>query len=341
MTLNKTADDTAASVDSEEAIITKDLSNPTIVKWAKDQNAFLISLGAPSPDLNPDLVVARGRNQVKGNEFKLLRQSQFNRQQSWYKAGNKLREWDGSGPFHLGNLLVMATWICGKKGVEGITFLNFSAESAIGSEYDRRTFRDVMKTLIEEFGFGVRYTDPQSNLFAQLGATHIDPDPHPEPLESIAIPKAQSLFENRNFSAPPQNSSVKIQCGSLGAIARLMGTGEEYIVTGRVSEAHAQADPSNLLLTSPTKETAVKRAVELCEGHHDIHLLADETKNRIYGLKREHGLENISLPATAFLSFAIGHIPEYLKTEGIIENLNRKERRLIRGLSKGENIEHV
>ena len=329
------------SPDSEEAIITKNLSNPTIVKWAKDQDSFLISIGAPVANLNPDLVVATNRNEARGNDFKLLRQNQFNRQQSWYKAGNKLREWDGSGPFHLGNLLVMATWICGKRGFEGITFLNFSAESAIGSEYDRRTFRDVMKTLIEEFGFGVRYTDPQSNLFAQLGATQIEPDPQPEPPESIEIPKTQKLFDNQNFSAPPKETSVKIQSGPLGVIAKLMETGKEYIVTERVSEAHAGANPSNLLLTYPANEAAVKRAVELCEGRHDIHLLAYETKNRIYGLKRERGLENISLQATAFLSFAIGHDPEYLKTEGIIENLNRKERRFIRGLSKGENIEHV
>ena len=325
----------------EEAIITKDLSNPTIVKWAKEQNAFLVSIGAPDSNLNPDFVVAKSREEARGNKFKLLRENQFNRQQSWWKSGNKLRDWDGSGAFHLGNLLVMATWICGKRGTEGITFLNFSAESAIGSEYDRRTFRDVMKTLIEEFGFGVRYTDPQSNLFAQLGAEHIDPDPQPEPPDSIELPRAQKLFDNRNYSAPPKTESVKIQSGPLGVIAKLMDSGKEYIVTERVSKAHAQADPSNLLLPYPANETTVKRAVELCEGLHDIHLLAYETKNRIYGLKRERGLDNLSLPATAFLCFAIGHDPEYLKTENVIQDLNRKERRFVRGLSKGENIEHV
>lgn len=329
------------SSDGERAIITKNLSNPTIVKWANKQNAFLISIGPPDSKLNPDLVVARNRKGVKGNDFELLRESQFNRQQSWWKGGNKLRKWDGSGPFHLGNLLVMATWICGKKGFEGITFLNFSAESAIGSEYDRRMFRNVMKTLIEEFGFGVRYTDPQSNLFAQLGATRIDPDPQPEPPDSIEIPKTQKLFDNKNLSPPPRGTSVTIEFSPLGVIAKLMDIGEEYIVTERVSEAHAEANPSNLLLTYPAKEITVKRAVDLCEGLHDIHLLAYETKNRIYGLKREHGLENISLPTTAFLSFAIGYDFEYLKTKNMIQDLNRKERRFARGISKGENIDHV
>jgi len=324
----------------EEAIITKDLSNPTIVKWAKEQNAFLVSIGAPDSNLNPDLVVAKSREEARGNDFKLLRESQFNRQQSWWKAGNKLRKWDGSGAFHLGNLLVMATWICGKRGTEGITFLNFPAESAIGSEYDRRTFRDVMKTLIEEFGFGVRYTDPQSNLFAQLGAEHIDPNPQPEPPDSIELPKTQKLFDNKNLSVPSRSSTITIQPDPFGAIARVSGA-EEYIVTERVSERHAEADSSNLLLTYPANETTVKRAVQLCEGHHNIHLLAYETKNRIYGLKREHGLDNLSLPTTAFLCFAIGHDPEYLKTENVIQDLNRKERRFMRGLSKGENIEHV
>ena len=329
------------SNDGERAIITKNLSNPTIVKWANKQNAFLVSIGPPDSKLNPDLVVARDRKEVKGNNLELLRESQFNRQQSWWKAGNKLREWDGSDPFHLGNLLVMATWICGKKGFEGITFLNFAAESAIGSEYDRRMFRDVMKTLIEEFGFGVRYTDPQSNLFAQLGAERVEPDPQPEAPDSIEIPKTQKLFDNKNLSAPSRGTSVTIESSPLGVIAKLMDIGEEYIVTERVSEAHAETNPSNLLLTYPAKEITVKRAVELCEGRHDIHLLAYETKNRIYGLKREHEIENISLLTTAFLSFAIGYDFEYLKTEGIIEDLNRKERRLIRGLSKGENIDHV
>lgn len=327
---------------NKEAIITNDLRNPTIAEWAKNQDAYLVSLGAPPEGLNPDLVIAEDREEAKGNEFELLRHSQFNRQQSWYKAGKPLQEWNGSGPFHLGNSLVMATWICGNRGAEGITFLNFDAEDVVTAEHDRRQFRDVMKKLIEEFKFGVRYTSPHSNLFAQLDATQFEPDPDPEPenVHSIDLPRSSELCSNEHSTIPTTGGIEVRQGGRYGAVG-VAGGSTEIIVTEHVPESLSTADPSKLLLTYPAKEETVVRAVEFCENRHDIHLLDHSTKLEIYGLEREQGIENMSLSTTAVLVFAIGGNYEYIKTKGILENVGRKERTLLRGLAKGSHITHA
>jgi len=327
---------------SEEAIITKDLRNPTIAEWAKNQDAYLVSLGAPPEGLNPDLVIAEDREEARGNNFELLRHNQFNRQQSWYKAGKPLREWDGSGPFHLGNPLVMATWICGKRRAEGITFLNFDAEDVVTAEHDRRQFRDVMKKLIEEFKFGVRYTSPHSNLFAQLDATQFEPEPDPEPenVHSIDPPRASELCSNEHSTLPTTGGIEVWRDQEYGALGVADG-GTEIIVTEHAPESLSTAQSSKLLLTYPAKKETVVRAVRFCENRHDIHLLDHSTKLEIYGLQKEHDIQNVSLPTTAVLAFAIGGDYEYIETKAILENVDRKERTLLRGLAKGTRITHA
>lgn len=331
----------------DHAIVAKNLTNPTIIQWLAEQNAHKVSIGQ-THGIEYDTVIARHPVETTGN-LMILRDGDFNRQHSWFKAGKPLREWD-SGPFHMNNEVIMATWLCGKAGIEGITFLGFRAEDTIDSEFDRRQFREVMTQLIEEFDIGVRYTTSDSQLFQELGATEFNPenplleeDEEPKPVE---LPKMEDIFANQHLGVHARTGSVlRVSSDDMfGADVTIERDGKSpisFAVTEIVPEDVSYIDQNRLFLTNPAKSENVSRAVELFGNKYGIYLMNSNTKLQIHGIKREHDIDNISLPTTALLAFAMGGDFDEMQTRGVIENVGRKERQLLRGIAKNENITHV
>lgn len=323
---------------SDAAYITHGLSNETIVNWLAKQDGLKVTVGPPqTSDIQFDLAILEEPG-GGASETEIIHRGNFNRQQSYYTAGKPLREWD-NGPFHLGNKLVMAAWICGKRGIDGLTFLDVRAEDLTDSNYQRRMFRGVMKRLIEEFGYGVQYTNASSNLFRELGAIQIDLEPDaaidPEPVE---LPHVVNVFENEHGD----------KCD---------GTGEEVIIWPRESYVEVRvgtddyrcvsfipdesSSPRKFVLMEPQKDEFLRRSMRRGLNHHEIYLLSGEAQLEMSGLKRDFGLRNLSPGVRAFLAFAMGTRFKYLKTEGMIDDLGRDQRRLVRAVSKNENIQHV
>ena len=324
---------------AESAYITHGLSNETIVNWLSDSEGLKITIGPPKTrNIEFDLAILEEPG-GGASEVKVIRRGNFNRQQSYYTAGKGLREWS-DGPFHLGNKLVMAAWICGKRGIDGLTFLDVRAENLADSDYERRMFRGVMKRLIEEFGYGVRYTNASSNLFRELGGTQIDLEPDaaldPEPVE---LPHVANVFDNEHGDrCEGKGEEVVIWRPKGNYVGVRVGTKDYRCVSFIPEEV---SSPRKYVLMEPQRDEFFRRSMRRGLNYHEIYLLSGEVQLQMSGLKREFGVQNLSPGVRAFLAFGMGTRFKYLKTEAIIEDLDRKQRRLVRAVSKDENIQHI
>lgn len=317
----------------ERAVAAKNVQNPKIEEWLKSQDdAFLISLGRPSSGVDYDLRITD--EDIHKN---------FNQQQEWFKSGKPLGLWE-EGPFHLGNKIVMATWICGKAGIEGITFLDVAAEELVESKYEKRSFQSVMKRLIEEFDVGVRYTANNSALFHGLGAKEFDIQSSQDlNARSVQLPKTENLFDNRHITAEMEDQEIiNIFPQELGGARAVMkSSGMAFMFTERPSERMANMSSGRVVLTDPALSEEVVRAVRLFGNHHEIYLLSGEVKLEISGLLRKFDCERLTVGSTAFLAFAIGHDFQYIKTNGVMGQADKEEQRLLQAVSQNENIKHV
>lgn len=323
---------------SESAYITHGLSNKTIVNWLSDQDGFKITVEPPNTrDIKFDLAILENPG-GGAEETQVIRRGNFNRQQSYYTAGKSLREWN-DGPFHLGNKLVMAAWICGKRGIDGITFLDMRAEDLIDSDYDRRMFRGVMKRLIEEFGYGVRYTNSSSDLFRELGGTQIELKPDagldPKPVE---LPHVGNVFANKHGDrCEGKGEEVVIWRPEGNYVGARVGT-KDYRCVSFIPEEDCRSH--KYVLMEPQRDEFFRRSMRRGLNYHEIYLLSKKARLEMSGLKREFDVQNLSPEVRAFLAFGMGTRFKYLKTESMIDDLDRKQRRLVRAVSKNENIHH-
>lgn len=334
--------------DSKRAVAVKGNLNPQVAGWLQEQDeATVISLGEPEDEnVEFDLIISPDRLKNRSIPLARLEEKKFNRQQSWFKSGKPLREWS-DGPFHMGNMIVMATWMCGMEDYDMITFLNVEAEELVESKYQRRSFRSVMKRLIEEFHIGVRYTAKNSQLFNELGAEQFHPvDLDNGDVKTVELPEVDDLFENKYLATNISGSdtltisSRKTQEASV----TLSGGGvsdKSFVVTPFVTEKVSNEPEGRLVLTDPTAKAAVARAVKLCENHHEIYILSGEVRWEIEGIKTDFGISHRLSPSViATLAFAMGEDFDYIKTEGVIDQCSKEEAAIIRGLGKTENVSH-
>lgn len=322
----------------DKAYITHNLSNDTIVNWLENKEGFKVTIGPPkTQDIDFDLAILEESGDG-AREVEVISRKDFNRQQSYYTAGKDLREWS-DGPFHLGNKLVMAAWICGNRGADGITFLDVRAENLIDSDYQRRMFRGVMKRLIEEYGYGVQYTNANSPLFSELGASQIDlePDAAIDP-PSVDLPYVSEVFDNEHGDKCEGKGEEVVVWPEDSYVEVIVGT-DYYRCVSFIPDESSR--PRKYVLMEPQRDEFFRRSMRRGLNRHEIYLLSGEAQLEMSGLKREFGIPNLSPGVRAFLTFGMGTRFKYLKTEGMIETLDRDERRLVRAVSKNENIQHL
>lgn len=328
--------------DKEEAIIASGVWKPQIKDWINSkEEAFRVCLGEPSEDIFYDLVVAKNRHtDLNGARLEVMKESKFNRQQSWYKAGKPLEDW-GDGAFHLGNLVVMATWLCGKVGVGGITFLDFPAEKFADSKYKRRTFRSVMKRLIEEFGLGVRYTDASSQLFRELGAEQFNPATKQKTrLPETDMPKTSPIFLNKTLGTNV-SGETRLRIESKGGEVLAEVGSKEFCVFEDPKETGRLERSGRAILTDPADSDALAKALQLFSNKYETYVFSEEVWEQIEKLKADFEINyELSTGTVAFLGFAIGEHFNYIETEGVLPAAKKEEAKLLKALAKNKNIKH-
>lgn len=322
---------------SSRAIAAKNVWNSQFADWINDQDATAISLGEPDGNVEYDIAISREKAfQRRGASVSMLRESKFNQQRRWLKSGNNLADWS-DGPFHLGNEIVMAAWMCGESGYEAITFFDVAAEDFVSSRNDRRLFIKAMKKIVEEFEIAIRYTDTNSSLFPLVGRpetvgnedTAVDPTP---------IPDASKLFANRH-------SKVRITEGEILSVEN----GTVVISGGNVAEkrfevcktARENVSASRIVIPSMSKQKAITETVRLHGNDKEIYIFSNEVFDHIKRLKVKFGAQDLSPTALGMLGFAIGSSFDYIKTSGALEEASANEARLLRSIAKGKNIRHV
>ena len=323
--------------DKKRAIVAKNVWNKQFADWINSQDAFRISLGPPDENVDYDLIISESEIPDRSAPLEKLSAEKYNRQRSWHKSGKRLSEWSGS-PFHLGNEIIMATWICGKRGIEAITFFDLAAEETVSSRNDRSVFRSAMQQLVNEFDVAIRYTKENSQLFSLVGKpTQIASD-EDEEIDPTPMPSADSLFANRHVR-------VRIKEGEILNVSRCQEGASVEVSGGRVSAKNfivVQSVPktvkgSRIVLAD---ENESKKAIRLHGNEKEIYLLSDKVRSNLSRLESEFEVARLSVSAVAFLSFAMANDFEYIKTTGIVGGAPKNEARLLRSIAKGKNIRH-
>jgi hypothetical protein len=323
-----------------EAFITHQLQNETVVNWLQGKDGYKITVGRPKTDkIDWDLaVVEKTRTTVKAKRAEILDRSKFNAQQEFRQSNGDLTEWE-DGPFHYGNKIVMASWIAGTEGCEGITFLDVQPEDLITSDFERLRFSSVMKDLIEDFGFGLRYTHTESDLLSELAATEIDVTSQVDP-DPVELPSADRLYDNEHGdSAIGRNRDIRIR--PLDTSTRVSVANKVYKCVSFINEDKVMAQPEKFFIMEPGREEFFRRSIRNAINYHELYILSGDVRREIDGLKREFGLDNLTGGTRAFLSFAVGTRFNSIQTMGLVSEIDREERKLVEAVSKNQNIDHV
>ena len=323
-----------------EAFITRKLTNQTIIDWLTDQSGLKVTIGKPlTDDIDWDLAVVDDKKEGKGlNQIEVLRPKNFNRQQSWYQSGKPLKEWN-DGPFHYGNKIVMATWLCGQKSVDGITFLDVSPEEVISSSFQKRSFRSVMRSLIEEFGFGLRYT-AESQLFSELGAAKFDISTSNVSVDPIDLPYAETLTDNY-FGDKKIGSQKRIQLRNDEASVKAYIDDKVYECVSFISKQNRDQNSTKFLLMEPNKKDYFRMSIENGVNRHEIYILSHQVRLKLASLKDQFGVDNYSSYVRGFLAFGIGTRFSSIQTKDIYDQIGHSQSKLVKAVSKNENITHV
>lgn len=235
----------------------------------------------------------------------------FNEQYEWFKMGKRLSEWKGE-PFHLNNRLVKATWLCGKRGVEAITFVDVVPEDFCSDGEVRRTER-AMKKLVEDFDLGMRFTR-RSGVVDSLrdGDVKIRP---PIVNDPISVSRVDGVLENGEIEA----SGIRVP-SDIGP------DGDLRVTRGALTEGKV------ILLENGTSEQ-LRRAI--LQNPKKLFLLSAAAKQELKRLERVSGCKLLSVQATSALLPVIDKGVDRVEVdERFLASLDHAERQLIEGIKQ-------
>jgi hypothetical protein len=277
-----------------KAIVTQDLFDERVETWLEDQNAYKIGIREDSSALDV-LIVEEDKKTVEANSQKVLRKSQYNKQQSWIKSGRALKNWSETNSFHLGNPVVMATWLAGKQGASEIAFANVLPEKETDAKYEVNQFRDVMRQLRDEFGLEYFFTDGRAQLFKDIGAKEYDPlSASSNEREPIRLPSLYPIFSYGKKFAGNQ-VSVRSESGVVGAVVE--AGGKTYTATSQVPETRSRIKGGRLILLSK-EPIELKKTLGLYANEKQIYMLSDGVLAEIENLQPEP-LSDVSVVSLA------------------------------------------
>lgn len=297
--------------------------------WLSGQDAFKIAIAEKDYSVldrtvSDAIIFLRGREKTDVDQVETLNLGISNRHRNWHNAGKPLKDWS-DGTFHMGDPLIMATWLCGKAGVEEILFAELKPESRVQTDYNKRAWKDVMERLMSEFGIEMFYTDLRSQMFKEIGAQKMEGFmEEPEP-RNVQLPTRESPFEYRRVT--DYNPTVKYREDAIGPT--VIHGGERFTATDLIPSDTSRLPEPNLFILRPDHKLSLKKAIGTGK---DLYLLNEDVAKELTG-------QSSVLVRTA-LAFAIGE--ESVHTEGIIDRVSDSEQEYLQGMAKNnENISHA
>lgn len=274
-----------------KAIVTQDLFDERIETWLKSQNAYKIGIRGGSSALDV-AITEGGKKQTEAKTQKVLRRSQYNRQQGWLKSGKPLEDWNGN--FHLGNPIIMATWLAGKESASEVIFADVLPEKEVGQKHEKNQFREVMRQLREEFRLDFFYTNFRSQIFKDIGAEEFNPSFKSEIPEPISLPSCNAFSYGKSIEG--SNIRVKNKSAIAGAVVKTEN--KTYTATSVVPENPNRLEGQGLILLKPEDRMELRKALGMFGDEKEVLMLSESAKLEINKLRPEP-LTNVSVTALA------------------------------------------
>lgn len=302
--------------EKDKAIVTRSPKRQDLKLWLRSQDGFKLTIDGDW-DFNDAVIFTNGREKTEIEQVEVLRKRSFNRHQNWLNAGKELKDW-GDGPFHMGNPIVMATWLCGKAGVKTILFADFKPE--INKDYQKNLFRKVMRKLVSEFQLDLKYTDLRSQLFKEIGATKVETE-EKSSTRNVELPSKKSAFENHPFES--EMATIKYNSEAVGPSVSYGS--KRFTATDVVPTDPARIPERNLFILNPNDSSTLKKAIKTGKG--------------LYLVNEDIDLSGSMLFRT-FYAFAVGE--KKVRTEGILGKVSDSEREFMEAAaSNNSDITHV
>lgn len=315
--------------EKDKAIVTYKPQKENLRYWLDSKDWFLLTVEKSEWEINDAVIFTDGRKKTEIEQVEVLRSRMHNQHQNWANAGKSLKQWS-NGPFHAGNPLIMATWLLSKAGVSEILFAEVKAEDTIDHDFERKTFRKLMKKLKSEFEIEIKYNNKESQLFGSSGGTYVPPK-NLEEVDPIEIPKEENIFES--FSPESHKKTViKYKGGSVGPTVVFQGESSSYRFTSTdlIPNDISRIPEPNLFILNPDEN--LKKAVTVTNNEKGLYLVNEDVEESV--LQAEQ-----SVYMKTFLSFAVGELP--VRTQGVISRVGEDERQKMKAIAKGKDITHV
>lgn len=313
--------------DKNRVIVTERPIREDLKLWLSAQDDFKLTIAddqePAGPPVNDAVILLGGRRQTDVEQVEVLKTGSANRHRNWYNAGKDLRDWS-NGNFHMGDPLIMATWLSGKAGASEILFAEVKPEDRIDMKYNKKRWRDVMGKLVSEFGVELYYTDLRSQLLKEVGGEKMENFMEEPEVANIELPSRDSPFANRESG---RKTVIKHENGAVGPTVI---HGSEWMTATDVIPNDASRIPqSSLFILRPDDNELLKKAIATGK---DVYLINEEISEEL--------TNQSSVLTQTVISFVMGG--EEVKTNGIIGRVSDSEKEFLEGIAKNnENLTHV